>query len=145
MDITSHTELKTFCADLHSTPDADEVLECIDNGESDFFVNNVRFIDTAHIDKILAEELSSCEYSLGCFMSGFIADQTDLDVDVIQTLQTAEAFEALGKLIIKMCDMEEYARAYASADGYGHHFNSYDFGQEEITINDIDYLVFDNH
>lgn len=41
--------------------------------------------------------------------------------------------------------MVEFAQAYSSVDGYGHHFNSYDGNEEEITINGNDYIVFDNH
>lgn len=136
-------EIKSFCEDLHSTPCYREVIENADS--SDFEVEDVRFIDSDSIDSVLAEELQSDLYILGCFNAWFISEQTDIDQDVIEALQEAEAFEALGKLIVKSCDMVEFAQAYAGADGYGHHFNRYDFGQEEIQIGDTLYYVFDNH
>ena len=130
---------------LHSQPDWREVVTELAAGSSDFWSDGVRFIRYSEIDKILAEELESEPYILGCFTAWFIADATDLDLDVIEALQDAEAFEALGKLIIKSCNMVDFAQDYASADGYGHHFNSYDFSEEELTVNGVTYLVFDNH
>ena len=42
--------------------------------------------------------------------------------------------------------MEEYIeqiqKNYASADGYGHHFNRYDGTEDEIKYNDIKYYYF---
>jgi hypothetical protein len=60
-------------------------------------------------------------------------------------MQKAEAYEAIGKLIISLCKLPELQEAYASADGYGHHFNSYDFEEKEITVDGLTYYVFDNH
>ena len=130
---------------LHSQPDWREVVTELAAGSSDFWIGDVRFIKYSEIDKILAEELENDPYILGCFTAWFIADSTDLDLEVIEALQEAEAYEALGKLIIKSCNMVDFAQDYASADGYGHHFNIYDGGEEELTVNGVTYLVFDNH
>jgi len=146
MKISALKEVKEFTEyTLHSQPDWREVAKNIESGYDDFEVDNVRFIKYSEIDKILADELEDDPYILGCFTAWFIADATDLDLDVIEALQEAEAFEALGKLIIKSCNMVDFAQDYASADGYGHHFNSYDFSEEELTVNGVTYLVFDNH
>lgn len=142
---TDTLKLARFCKTLHSEPDFREVIGCIEDGETDFEVDDVRFISDETILEVLAEELSSDEYMLGCFASWFIADQTGVDSDVIDAMQKAEAFEAVGKLILSLCDMEAFAEAYASADGYGHHFNRYDGSEEEITYNGTLYHVFDNH
>lgn len=141
-----YSELKTirqFCDDLHSKPSWREVVENI--GRYDFEVDGVRFISDGEIDQIQQDELSSDEYILGCFNAWFIADVLNIDQDVIEAMQKAEAFEAIGKLIISMKKLPELQSAYASADGYGHHFNHYDFSEDEIVLDGTLYHVFDNH
>lgn len=136
-------KIKAFCAGLFSEPDYREVIS--NAGEDDFEVDGVRFISDAAIDQIQQDELSSDEYMLGCFNAWFIADVLGIDLDVIEAMQKAEAFEAIGKLIISMGKLEELQGEYSRQDGYGHHFNGYDFGEEEITIDGTLYHVFDNH
>ena len=143
-----YSELKTiknFCNNLSSSPDWREVVAEIESGNADFEVNNVRFINSSDIDHIQCEELGNDEYILGCFNAWFIADVLGIDQDVIEAMQKVEAYEAVGKLIISLGKLEELQAAYASADGYGHHFNSYDFGDEELSVNGELYHVFDNH
>ena len=137
--------VKTFCENLHSEPDWREVFDNATFGEEDFTVNNVRFIADDEILEIMAEELTSDLYCLGSFNASFIAEQCNWPVELVEAAQKGEAFEALGQAIADNCDMEEFAEAYASADGFGHHFNSYDFGEEEIRIDGTLYHVFDNH
>ena len=141
------SEIKTvrkFCDDLTSTPDWREVTQNIVDEESDFDVDGVRFINSDSIDEIQQDEISSDLYCLGCFNDWFIAYVTGIDVDVIQAMQKAEAFEAIGKLIISLGKLQELQSAYASADGYGHHFNHYDFGEEELRVDGRLFHVFDN-
>jgi hypothetical protein len=147
MKISALKEVKEFTEyTLHSRPDWREVAENIERGSDDFEVDNVRFIRDSEIDKILAEELENDPYILGCSTAWFIADSTDIDRELIEALQDAEAYEALGNLIIKGCDMVNFANSYAvNADGYGRHFNHYDGGEEELNISGVTYLVFDNH
>lgn len=137
--------IKNFCANLFSTPDWREVIGNIEAGEVDFTVDDVRFINSADIDRIQQDELSSDEYILGCFNADFLSSVLDIDQDVIAAMQKAEAFEAVGKLIISLGKLEELQEYYASADGYGHHFNRYDFGEEELRVNGETFHVFDNH
>ena len=137
--------LKTFTESLFSTPDYKEVIENVSNDVDDFEIDNVRFIKASCIDQVLADQLSSDEYCLGCFNANFIAKQSGWPQFLIEAAQSGEAYEELGKAMINELDMVEFAEEYASADGYGHHFNGYDFGQEEITINGVNYYVFDNH
>lgn len=142
MKLSQIKEVKEFCkVDLFSTPDWREVVAHIADEDEDFEVDGVRFIHKDAIDGIQQNELSGDKYILGCFNDWFIADVLGIDVDVIQAMQKAEAFEAIGKLIISMGKLEELQEAYASTDGYGHHFNQYDFGEEQIG----EYYVFDNH
>ena len=137
-------EIKEFCLSLTSEPAWREVVENFVNQESDFEVDGVRFISSDCIDKTQQDELSNDLYCLGCFNSWFIADVLNIDVDVIDAMQKAEAFEALGKLIISLGKLPELQSAYSSADGYGHHFNSYDCGEEELTVDGSSFYVFDN-
>jgi len=136
-------KIKNFCADLFSTPDWREVVESIEAGADDFTVDNVRFINSADIDRIQTEQLGDDLYILGCFNAWFIADVAGIDQEVIEAMQKAEAFEAIGKLIVSLGKLDELQQAYASADGYGHHFNSYDNGEDELTIDGTLYHVFD--
>jgi len=136
--------LKAFCESLTSQPDWRDVFNAITCPEQDFEAGNVRFIDTESIDKIQQEELASDEYVLGCFNAHFLAGVLQMDKSVIDAMQEAEAFEAVGKLIISMGKLEDVQEQYASADGYGHHFNHYDFGEEELEFAGNTYHVFDN-
>ena len=137
-----YPEIVEFCEALHSQPDPEEVYDNIPS--DDFEVDNVRFIKESKIISILADELADDEYCLGCFSSWFISSHLEIDDCIISTMQEAEAFEAVGKLILHNDDMEGFAEDYASADGYGHHFNSYDGNMEELTIEGELYYVFDN-
>jgi len=137
--------LREFCNDLTSSPAWRDVFEALNDPstDQDFTVDGVRFISSDQIDQTQQDELSSDLYCLGCFNEWFLADILDIDVDVIQAMQKAEAFEALGKLIISMDKLPDLQSAYASSDGYGHHFNGYDGSEEEFTINGTTYHVFD--
>lgn len=101
-----------------------------------------RVIAASAIDEIMHDELSSDEYILGCFNDWFLASVLDMDVEVIEAMQQAEAFEEIGKLVISMGKLPELQAEYASADGYGHHFSHYDGSEEEITLGGQDYYVF---
>lgn len=144
MKFSEIKKIRAFCDSLTSSPDWKEVTENIVNGESDFEIDGVRFIDSASIDEIQQYELSSDEYVLGCFNDWFVADILGIDCEVIEALQKAEAYEAIGKLIISLGKLPELQAAYASADGYGHHFNRYDFSENELRVDGRLYHVFDN-
>ena len=118
--------------------------ESLNDGETDFEVGTVRFIETDAIDAVMADELSGDEYVLGCFNAWFLANVLEIDQDVIEAMQSSEAFEAIGKLVISLGKLEELQKAYAGADGYGHHFNHYDGGEIEIFAGDVHLHSFDN-
>lgn len=136
--------IREFCESLSSSPDWKEVTRNIIDDNQDFEVDNVRFINSESIDEIQCDELASDEYCLGCFNDWFIADILDIPLDAIQAIQKAEAYEALGKMIISMGKLEELQQEYARVDGYGHHFNHYDGNEEELRIDGQIYHVFDN-
>ena len=112
--------------------DTMEALRNMENSDSYFEVDNHRFIHTNDIDEVQQDELKSDEYMLGCFNASFLAGILDIDQDVIEAMQKAEAFEAVGKLVLSMDKLEELQEDYARLDGYGHHFNHYDGNEIEI-------------
>lgn len=135
--------IKTFCESLHSTPDWREVIDNLDKDNYDFEVDNVRFIKDSEILDVLADELANDEYLLGCFNASAIAEATGWPQVLIEAAQKGEAFEEIGKAMTGE-DVMQLAHIYSQADGFGHHFNSYDFSEEEIIINGELFHVFDN-
>ena len=109
-----------------------DVVESISMEEDDFEVDLHRFIRMDKIDEIQQNELSWEPYLLGCFTDWFLAGILNLDVDIIKELQKAEAYEALGKMVLSMDKLEELQEQYVSCDGYGHHFAHYDHNEHEI-------------
>lgn len=109
-----------------------DVAQAMCDEERDFEVDCYRFIHKDNIDEVQQDELQSDLYTLGCFNAWFLADVLEIDLDVIEAMQESEAFEAIGKLVVSMDKVEELQAGYASADGYGHHFNHYDGNEEEI-------------
>ncbi len=115
-----------------------EALECVHNEDNDFEIEVYRFIRSADIDGIIAEELENDAYVLGCFNASFIADVTGWPIALVEAAQKGESFEEIGQGIIDGGHVEAMAKAYAAADGYGHHFSHYDHSERECG----DYLVF---
>ena len=142
MKFSEIKQLKDNLSDLMSSPDWREVLVLAEYGKYDFEVNGVRFIAAHSIDEIQREELLSDLYVLGCFNASFIASILETDIEAIEAMQGAEAFEGIGKMLAP--HIEKVQEEYSSADGYGHHFNHYDFSEEEMTIAGVNYYVFDN-
>lgn len=142
-----YSELKSiraFCNNLFSTPDWREVVSNIVDEESDFEVDNVRFIDSESIDEIQADELASDEYILGCFRAEAVARATAWPIALVDAAQKGEAYQEIGEEMTRK-QIENLQRIYSRADGYGHHFNRYDFSEEELRVNGKTYHVFDNH
>jgi len=135
-DVLEQARVVSETIDVDDLPQALEIAEkmcerALGHVESDFEVGDWRFIDADAINDIQQEELSNDLYMLGCFTDWFLANATDIDIEVIQALQEAEAFEALGKLVLP--HIAEIQAEYASTDGYGHHFNRYDGEEYEIS------------
>jgi len=110
--------------------DAVEIVAEMDNETDDFEISNYRFINNDDIDQIMQDELSDDTYMLGCFNDWFIADIIGISLSAVEKMQKAEAFDALGELMQE--HIEEVQENYAQADGYGHHFASYDGDETEI-------------
>jgi hypothetical protein len=143
MNYTTVKQIKSFCDDLMSSPYWREVTLEINNDNPDFEVDGVRFIHTDSIDEIVVDELSGDKYILGCFNSWCIAEATGWPEFLIELAQQSDKCEELGE---KMTSdhIKELAEQLVSHDGYGHHFNRYDGGEEELTVNGQLYHVFDN-
>ena len=130
MQVTEYTTLYRDLMDHCDQSEARELIESFCDGEASTY--NWRLIRNHEIDEIMASELGAEPYLLGCFNDWFLADVLDISSDVIKALQEAQAYEALGKLIIDMDKLSDLQWAYAQADGYGHHFSTYDGSEVEI-------------
>ena len=130
--------IETELSNLDFDIDLEDFQYNLDQGITDFEINNYRFIHQGSIDEIQCNELESDEYILGCFTDWFLADVLELDIDVVQAMQKAEAFEALGKMVLSMDKLETLQEQYVSADGYGNHFAIYDGNEHEVG----EYLAF---
>lgn len=118
-----------------------DLVENILEGETDFEVNNYRFIQESEALDILVDMYEGDEYILGCFNADFIAEHTDIPYDAVVALQKADGYEELGKLILSR-GIDDMIEAYVSADGYGHAFRSYDHNYEEVELLGTDYIYF---
>lgn len=147
MKLSQIKEVKVLCEDLASNPDFKEVVRNIVEGFDDFTVDDVRFIKDSAILEIMADEIFSDDYVLGCFNASFISENSDLNYELVIACQESGAFEAIGKALndtLTQDQKESFCANYASADTFGHHFNHYDFGHTEKSFNGISYHIFDN-
>lgn len=144
MKYTDCKKIKQLCDSLFSAPNWREVVSHISTSDYDFEVDGVRFINSADIDRIQQDELSSDLYILGCFNPSFLSGIIGVSVSALEKMQKAEAFEGIGELIISGGYLPEVQAEYALYDGYGHHFNRYDGGEEELRADGETYHVFDN-
>lgn len=119
-----------------------ESFNAIRTGEDIALDDSIRIIATDCIDGIMIDELGNDMYILGCASDWFIADILNIDTDVIQSMQEAEAFEAIGKLVVSMDKLEEYQQELVRYNGYGIHFSSYDHNEHNVTLMGNDYYLF---
>jgi hypothetical protein len=140
--MTEKTELAImeFCQD--NGIDSDEVIEKINDKDIDFEIDNYRFIHKDVIDDIMCREMSGDAYVLGCHNAWFIAENTDLPINIIEALQKADEFEAIGQYIIDTDFVEAMQQGAVSYDGYGLHFAHYDNNEIEDLLNVCGYYVF---
>ena len=115
MEYSEIKEVIEFCSGLHSEPDVREVLEEAQYDE--FWVDNVHFISEDVIEQVWEDSL--IEQIKDCY------DLSDVpsfvEIDWVGTADNCKV------------------------DGMGHHFNSYDGGEDKVTIDGTLYYVFDNH
>jgi len=146
IDLTDNTEQARKQMNAFFEKEQEEMVEeddlPLEFMEDDFEVNDYRFIKYTAIDKIQQEELGGDEYILGCFNPSFLADVLNIDMDVIEAMQKAEAYEAIGKLVLSLDKLEELQQEYSSDDGYGHHFGHYDGNEHELDLGGEMYLAF---
>lgn len=124
--------------------DKDKMKEFIENAieQGDYELDNYRIIKDDMIFDIMKEELENDEYILGCFNDWFLSDVLNIDIDVIQAMKKAEAFEAIGKLVLSLDKLDDLAEGYIKYDGYGHYFAHYDSCDNEIEIDGEFYHLF---
>ena len=120
-------------SELNEGFSAPEVLEiCICGQEFQVYFDH----ETA-INEIIDSNTSDL-YVLGSFNAGFIADNTNLNYELVRACQESEAYEAVGKAIIDTMEHEElfsFFEEAVNADGYGHYLGSYD--GDYIEVNDM--------
>ena len=148
MNELSFTELKSVYNQLENIGlDNDQIREFISEycqyDSNDFEIDGrYRFIHESDIDQIQQDELSGDPYILGCFNDWFIADNTDLSIDIVKALQKAYQYDAIGKHILDNGYLSDIQSEYAKVDGYGHHFSHYDGSECELSINGVTYYLF---
>lgn len=124
--------------------DKRELFDFIEDNDTNFEIDDYKFISHDEAIEELCDMYKYDTYILGCFNSWFISDCTDIDYNVVEALQKAEAYEELGQLILDYTnnDLTDIMEEYIRLDGYGHALNSYDGNYEEVTINGIEYIYF---
>ena len=140
--MTEKTELAIMEFCQYNGIDSDEVIELIDGDDVDFEVDNYRFIHKDVIDDVMCREMESDPYILGCYNAWFIAENTDLSIDIVEALQEADKFDAIGQHIIDNDFVEAMQQSSVSYDGYGLHFAGYDGYEIEDLLNVCGYYVF---
>jgi len=109
-------------------------------GKRDWTGENYRVIHSEDATDILADELESDPYILGCFNADFLAGITGVPATIIKAAQDGEQFEAIGQWLIDAGHVQDssgpahyggIAANYAHADGFGHHFAHYDGETDE--------------
>lgn len=138
--------VKMFVADnLDESFSAEDLFDALNDGETDFEIEGVRFISETTIDDVLSGEIFSDEYILGCYAEWFLSENTPLPRAAIAAMQECEAFEALGKTLCALMDNAariKFAQEAASVDSYGHHFNGYDGSELELQFGGEMFHVF---
>lgn len=122
--------------------DIEKIKALLNGDKTDISSVRYRLIASSDIDRIMAEELASDEYMLGCFNAWFLADILRTSQEAIQAMQEKEAYEGIGKMIIHNDLVDELQQAYVSANGYGHHFSHYDGQENEITLKNKSFYLF---
>ena len=111
-----------------------EIVTGILNGNYDVTTSdyNWRAIEEEMINDVLIEELAADEYVLGCANPNFLSEVTGIDSDVFVAMHEAEAFDAIGKLIISGGFVTRYAERLLAWDGPGPHFAHYDGAERMV-------------
>jgi len=114
-------------------------MECQD----DFEVDNYRVIAAHVIDEKLLEYWQDDLYVLGGSYPHFLAAVTGIDQEVFEAMQKAEAYEAIGKLLVKGDHMQNYLATFWQYGGtYGEVFNSWDGSEKTAELNGETYYLF---
>lgn len=109
-------------------------------GERDWTGDRYRVIHEDDALQVLADELESDPYILGCFNADFLAGVTGVPAAIIKAAQDGEQYEVIGQWLIDEGHVQDssgpahhggVAANYAAADGFGHHFASYDGNTDE--------------
>lgn len=86
----------------------------------------------------------SDEYMLGCFNAWYIADNTNIPLKAVESLQKYGAYSELGELILSDTSVEKFLEDAIALDGVGHFVSSYDGNAEDIHIDGSLHYVWKN-
>ena len=86
------------------------------------------------------------EGTLWAFNASFIANQIDLDEEVIQAIHDNGKCESnndtIYNLINKLGNFDEFCEEAIASDGRGHFMSSYDGHENEEVVNDTTYYIY---
>lgn len=139
MELSEARSIYWFCREYGL--DFRDAMENIIANKKDFVIDNYRFVDKDEIDDIMGKEMESDPFMLGCFRSTFLEYHTGLTARIVEALQKAEEYEAIGEYIIEEGLVADMQQDWAGQEGYGPHFSPYDSKQID-DLEDIGYYVF---
>lgn len=121
--------------------EAADVLPHLVDCESDFCTDNWRVIKETAISDVLADELGSDPYTLGCFSAWALADVLGLSTSFVAKIQEAGLHQEIGEELTD-AQIAQLAETLVSYDGYGHHFATYDGEEHNFSFDGDAYYAF---
>lgn len=138
---TGHEEKKDFSDWCH-----DNLTE-IEPFDTDSYDNDYYVLTDNEADEKAKEYIKD---SLWAFNPSFLADQTELPIEVFEAIAANNKCEgnneAIESIIEKTTDIDSFVEAAIRADGRGHFLSSYDGNENEETVvlpDSIDYKILE--
>lgn len=111
------------------------VKDIVENSSTEYQIDGIEY-------KVLTEEQADeemveyVEETLWAFNPSFLADVTDMPIEVFEVLceKCEGGNEDIRSIVDKTCGIEELAEEAVRWDGRGHFLNSYDGGEIEISV-----------
>jgi hypothetical protein len=142
-----------FLADIKGTEEADILVNfdiyCSNNlteveeYDEDNYNNDFLVLTDEEADEKAKEYIKE---TLWAFNASFIANEIDLDEEVIQAIHDNGKCEGnndtIYNLIQKLGDFDNFVEEAISTDGRGHFMSSYDGNENEETVNDETFYIY---
>ena len=109
------------------------VQDVVDKGDGEFSIDGLDYLVLTE-DEAEKRVEEYIEYTLWAFNPSFLADVTDMPIEVFEVLceKCEGGNEAIKSIVDKTCGIEELAEEAVRWDGRGHFLSSYD--GEEIEV-----------